>query len=179
MAERLARHRTSHEHVIEHWNADRWFRVSERRVLNTGTVAIRPDITELKRTEIALSRAIEEAEQARAAADEANRPKSTFLANMSHELRTPMNAMIGHCEMLVEEAQDLGEEGIVADLHKIHSAGKHLLGLINDILDLSKIEAGKMELHLEDFDVASMVDEVCTTIRPLIEKNSNPAGNAL
>ncbi|HYD83770.1 MAG TPA: histidine kinase dimerization/phospho-acceptor domain-containing protein, partial [Opitutus sp.] len=86
---------------------------------------------------------------AREAAEEASRTKSAFLANMSHELRTPMNAIIGYSEMLVEEAEDTGQDAFVPDLKKIHSAGKHLLGLINDVLDLSKIEAGKMTLYLE------------------------------
>jgi signal transduction histidine kinase/CheY-like chemotaxis protein/ligand-binding sensor domain-containing protein len=106
-------------------------------------------------------------------AESANRTKSQFLANMSHELRTPLNAILGYSEMLKEEAQDLGQENFVPDLDKIHGAGRHLLALINDILDLSKIEAGKMTLYLEEFDIAKMVREVCTTIQPLVAKNKN------
>lgn len=128
---------------------------------------------ELERLNADLHRLIDEANKAQESAEQANRSKSIFLANMSHELRTPLNAIIGYSEMLTEEAEELGEEGFVADLSKIQSAGKHLLGLINDVLDLSKIEAGKMELYLEDFDVAAMASEVCVTIRPLIEKNGN------
>jgi signal transduction histidine kinase/DNA-binding response OmpR family regulator len=99
--------------------------------------------------------------------------KSQFLANMSHELRTPLNAIIGYSEMLEEEAQDAGNEQFVADLEKIHGAGKHLLALINDILDLSKIEAGKMELYLETFDLKTMLDDVVATTRLLVQKKSN------
>jgi signal transduction histidine kinase/CheY-like chemotaxis protein len=110
---------------------------------------------------------------AKEAAEQANRTKSAFLANMSHELRTPLNAIIGYSEMLQEEAQDTGNEEAVPDLQKIHAAGKHLLALINDVLDLSKIEAGKMELFLETFEVRSLVDEVRATIHPLIERNGN------
>ena len=110
---------------------------------------------------------------AKEAAEQANRTKSAFLANMSHELRTPLNAIIGYSEMLQEEAADSGQEDAIPDLKKIHAAGKHLLALINDILDLSKIEAGKMELYLETFDVKSLVDDVSSTIHPLIERNAN------
>ena len=92
---------------------------------------------------------------------------------MSHELRTPLNAIIGYSEMLQEEAADLGDEQFVADLKKINAAGKHLLELINDILDLSKIEAGKMELYLETFDVAGLVRDVAAVVQPLVEKNGN------
>ena len=92
---------------------------------------------------------------------------------MSHELRTPLNAIIGYSEMLQEEAEDTGSTEAVPDLKKIHGAGKHLLALINDILDLSKIEAGKMELFLETFEVRALVDEVRATIHPLVEKNGN------
>ncbi len=115
----------------------------------------------------------EEAVEARNAAESANRTKSTFLANMSHELRTPMNAIIGYSEMLIEEAEDLDLKELTPDLAKIRAAGKHLLSLINDVLDLSKIEAGKMSLFIEEFKVADMVQEVVSTIQPLMEKNAN------
>ncbi|MBF0557481.1 MAG: response regulator [Nitrospirae bacterium] len=116
---------------------------------------------------------IEKLRDARIAADAANRAKSTFLANMSHELRTPMNAIIGYSEMLVEEAEDLGQHGFISDLNKINAAGKHLLALINDILDFSKIEAGKIELYLETFEVSPMIHDVTNTISPLVDKNEN------
>jgi signal transduction histidine kinase/DNA-binding response OmpR family regulator len=110
---------------------------------------------------------------AKEAAEEANRAKSSFLANMSHELRTPLNAIIGYSEMLQEEAEEKGVLDLVPDLKKVHGAGRHLLALINDILDLSKIESGKMELLLEDFDVAALVKDVESTIHPLVAKNKN------
>jgi DNA-binding response OmpR family regulator len=106
-------------------------------------------------------------------AEKANQTKSQFLANMSHELRTPMNAIIGYSEMLMEEAEDLGQDDFIPDLKKIHGAGKHLLNLINDILDLSKVEAGRMELYLETFGIKNLINETVATIHPLIEKNNN------
>jgi signal transduction histidine kinase len=104
---------------------------------------------------------------------EASQHKSTFLANMSHELRTPLNAIIGYSEMLQEEAEDLDAGAFLPDLQRINAAGKHLLGLINDILDLSKIEAGKMDLFLETFEIRQMVSDVAAIVSPLVEKNAN------
>lgn len=109
----------------------------------------------------------------------ATEAKSQFLANMSHELRTPLNAIIGYSEMLEEEAQDIGKSEFIPDLKKIHSAGKHLLALINDILDLSKIEAGKMELYLETFDLKTVLEDVVATTRLLVQKKSNSLKVAL
>ena len=114
-----------------------------------------------------------ELEQARAAADTANQSKSIYLANMSHELRTPLNAIIGYSELLAEEAADNGHIELIPDLEKIHVAGKHLLGMINDVLDLSKIESGKMELSLEKLAVDTLLDGVIDTIEPLVHKQGN------
>jgi len=132
----------------------------------TGVSCLARDITFRKQTEYDL-------EAARDAAETANRAKSAFLANMSHELRTPLNAIIGYSEMLEEDADESGYDDMVADLQKIQSAGNHLLDLINNILDLSKIEAGRMELYLEEFDVADFIEEVGFTVEPLVSKNGN------
>jgi len=110
---------------------------------------------------------------ARDAALEASQSKSQFLANMSHELRTPLNAVIGYSELAIDEARERGDQNLLADLKKIHAAGKHLLSLISDILDLTKIEAGRMDLYEEWFDVAELVKDVEATIRPLVEQNDN------
>ncbi|HTH63079.1 MAG TPA: response regulator, partial [Gemmatimonadales bacterium] len=106
-------------------------------------------------------------------ANEASRTKSAFLANMSHELRTPLNAIIGYSEFLKEEAQDLNLNEFLTDLDRIESAGRHLLGVINDVLDLSKVEAGKMDVYLEDVDIRALIGEVEAIIRPLVAKNNN------
>ncbi len=106
-------------------------------------------------------------------AQSANKAKSEFLANMSHELRTPLNAIIGYSEMLLEEAEDDGLDTYSEDLTKINSSGDHLLTLINDILDLSKIEAGKMDMHIEEFDFANFLKQIEATAKPLVEKNKN------
>jgi signal transduction histidine kinase len=115
----------------------------------------------------------EDLHEAKVAAEAANRSKSAFLANMSHELRTPLNAIINYSEMLQEDAQDSGSEDFLPDLEKIQTAGKHLLDMISDILDISKIEAGHVTLYLENFDVATMIEEVITTAQPLVEKKGN------
>ena len=112
-------------------------------------------------------------EAALADAENATRAKSVFLANMSHELRTPLNAIIGYSDMLAEEADELGQTAIVPDLYKIKTAGKHLLDLINNILDISKIEAGKMELYVEVIDVRGMIQDIVTTAQPLVDRNDN------
>ncbi len=107
------------------------------------------------------------------AAENANKAKSQFLANMSHELRTPLNAIIGYSEMLSEEAEEAEQTQTLSDLEKINSSGKHLLGLINDILDISKIEAGKMEVMTKDFSVRDLLYEVSSTMQTLVKKNNN------
>jgi signal transduction histidine kinase len=119
------------------------------------------------------ARLFEALQEANAQLAEASQHKSQFLANMSHELRTPLNAIIGYSEMLQEEAEEVGEEAFIPDLQKVNAAGKHLLGLINDILDLSKIEAGRMDLFLETFEVGQLVRDVQAIVQPLVEKNSN------
>jgi PAS domain S-box-containing protein len=126
-----------------------------------------------RRDEEAIRTMNEELARARDAALEASRAKSTFLANMSHELRTPLNAIIGYSEMLQEDAEELGLPEFVADLKKIQTAGKHLLSIINDVLDLSKIEAGKMEIYPEVFAVAPVIQEVCDAMKPLMQRNEN------
>src|SRR4028119_130231 len=128
---------------------------------------------DLKRSFDTISERTTEAVGARGEALQANMAKSNFLASMSHELRTPLNAIIGYSEMLLEEAEDLGQPELKPDLEKIRGAGKHLLGLINDILDLSKIEAGKMDVFLENIDVAGLLADVSATVQPLMAKNDN------
>ena len=135
-------------------------------VAGGGFIAIYTDITERKRAERLLL-------EAKEAAESASKVKSSFLANMSHELRTPLNAIIGYSELLAEDAIDRGDEPALKDLQKIQAAGKHLLGLINDILDLSKIEAGRMDLYLERISLPRLVDEVKTIVDPMVHKNDN------
>jgi signal transduction histidine kinase/CheY-like chemotaxis protein/HAMP domain-containing protein len=166
IAERLARHHAASETHIQRRSDGRCIQVSERKTANGGVVAIYADITEMKQHETELA-------AARDAADEANRTKSSFLANMSHELRTPLNAIIGYSEILQEDAADKDDKAPIEDLQRIESAGRHLLGLINNILDLSKIEAGKMDVFIEAVDIQALVKEVLSIVKPLADKSGN------
>ena len=106
-------------------------------------------------------------------AEAANQAKSVFLANMSHELRTPLNAIIGYSEILREDAHNLGDEYFIRDIDNIHASGKYLLTIINDILDLSKIEAGQMDVHWESVNIMLVIENILATIQPLVEQNNN------
>jgi|WetSurMetagenome_2_1015567.scaffolds.fasta_scaffold16002_4 signal transduction histidine kinase len=128
---------------------------------------------ELAQKNIELSHSKEIAEQARIAAEMATRAKSTFLANMSHELHTPLNAIMGYGELLIEDLVEHGHSHWANDLKKILSAARHLLGLIDDILDISKIEAGKVNVYLETFDIQSLIQNVMSTVYPLIQQKNN------
>ncbi|HXH84824.1 MAG TPA: response regulator [Candidatus Tectomicrobia bacterium] len=143
------------------------------RTIPPGTVQLLQTFASHAAVAIANARLFETLEEKSRELELASRHKSQFLANMSHELRTPMNAIIGVGEMLLEDARDLGREDEIEPLTRILRAARHLLTLINDILDLSKIEAGKMELHLETFPVGALVSEVAGTVRPLAEANGN------
>ena len=123
--------------------------------------------------ELKVSERTAELALSREAAEAANVAKSTFLANMSHELRTPMNAILGYTEMLMEEAEESGDLEPVPDLQRIHQSGLHLLALINDVLDLAKVESGKMEALAEDFVIEDLVEEVVATSHPLLARNNN------
>ena len=131
------------------------------------------EVRERKLMESLLAHNVKIADEARERAEEANRTKSEFLANMSHELRTPLNAIIGYSEILEEDAIEQGQDFLINDIKKIRNAGKHLLSLINDVLDLAKIESGKVDLYLESFDVNKMLKDVVDTLQPTCEKNNN------
>ena len=150
-----------------------WLRVGSHRTREGGIVTTWADISTLKHRELELADLVARLEIARDEATEANRTKSTFLANMSHELRTPLNAIIGYSEILEEEARDKGLQELLPDIDRIETAGRHLLGVINDILDLSKIEAGRMDIYIEDIDVAALIADIRSMILPLAAKNGN------
>ena len=166
LKEALRRQRDPHGTMERQFANGTWIRVAKRKTPEGGTVAVYTDITDLKRRHTEL-------EEARRGAEVASQEKSRFLASMSHELRTPLNAIIGYSEMLIEDASDWNKPGFVADLGKIMGSGRHLLALINDVLDLSKIEAGKMELYIEPVSLKQLLVDVESTVAPLITKKSN------
>ena len=154
---------TPHEEVFD----ERIIMVVHSRTFEGGTVSVYRDVTGTHQREAELAAAKDEAERA-------SRAKSDFLANMSHELRTPLNAVIGYSEMLLEEAEDEGaSEACIADLKRIHTAGQHLLSLVSDVLDLSKVEAGRMEVEAQPIDLGSFVAEMVSTVQPLATRNGN------
>jgi adenylate cyclase len=173
VAERIERHRRPTSAFEQQRANGNWLKISERRTTEGGIVGVFTDITELKERERQLGELVDRLADARDEAMQATLAKSRFLATMSHELRTPLNAVIGITEMLIEEAEDSGDTANVEPLGRISRAGKHLLELINDVLDLSKIEAGKLELHYEDVDLAALIAEVAGAAEPLAAKNDN------
>jgi len=146
---------------------------SEIREMATAVRVFRENMIKVQNLAQEQQAAALEIKNAKEEAEQASRAKSEFLANMSHELRTPMNAILGYSEMLMEDAEDAGQEDFIPDLKKINQAGTHLLALINDVLDLSKIESGKMEAFCEEINLDSLIDEVAATAHPLLEKNGN------
>ncbi len=143
-------------------------------LISRAARSVNRSITGAIRLQLENAALVDGLKSAKDSAEEANRSKSQFLANMSHELRTPLNAVIGYSEMLVEDAEaEGGADERVADLRRIHSAGRHLLALVNDVLDLSKIEAGRMEMAADVIDLRSFLDDVVATVLPLVESNGN------
>ena len=173
VAERLDRHRNPEGAFEQQRSRGIWLKISERRTADGGIVGVFTDITELKDREFQLGQLVDRLADARDAAMEATVAKSRFLANISHELRTPLNAIIGITEMLMEDAEDSGDRSVREPLERIARAGKHLLQLINDVLDLSKIEAGKLEVNYEPVDLASLVGDVVGEAETLAAKNGN------
>ena len=173
IAERLDRHRNPKGAFEQQRDRGVWLKISERRTADGGIVGVFTDITELKDRELQLGQLVDRLADARDAAMEATVAKSRFLANMSHELRTPLNAIIGITEMLMEDAEDTADQSTREPLDRIARAGKHLLRLINEVLDLSKIEAGKLEINYEPVALASLVRDVMGEAEPLAAKNGN------
>jgi signal transduction histidine kinase/CheY-like chemotaxis protein/HAMP domain-containing protein len=165
VAERLKSHGHNTSRIAELRDGS-WVQINERETHDGGFTVVYADITDLRRRQDELEVAKEEAERA-------TQVKSEFLANMSHELRTPLNAIIGYSQILQEDVEDTGQTDFLPDLKKIEAAGNHLLGLINDILDLSKIEAGRMEVFRETFDVRGLIGDVEMLVLPLAERNGN------
>ncbi len=159
VSERLANHRSARGVEVPHRSQDRWIRISERKTTDGGSVAIYTDVTDLQ--------------GARDQAMQATEAKSQFLASMSHELRTPMNAIIGFTRLVMRRAKDVLPAQQFSNLEKILASANHLLALLNDVLDLSKIEAGKMAVLVERFEVATLIGQVQAVVQPLLAKNAN------
>jgi len=165
VADRLRAQREASSEPVDRYYPNRgWFRITKVRTPSGAVVGFATDVTELKEKTVAL-------EEARAAAEAANIAKSAFLANMSHELRTPLNAIIG-----LSEALEMGVFGELTEKHRtyiqdIHNSGNHLLALISDLLDLAKVEAGKMELECETFDLNALIGECLTMMSPIAGQN--------
>lgn len=170
---RMAIHHNQSEPLELQLSDGRWLSISERPTDEGGVVCIYTDITTLKQRETELSRLVDSLAVARDEAQEANQAKSRFLATMSHELRTPLNAILGIGDMMREEAEDAGQKDLLDPLGRINRAGRHLLQLVNDVLDLSKIEAGRLEVHPEEVLLRGFVADVETTGRPLASRNAN------
>jgi signal transduction histidine kinase/DNA-binding response OmpR family regulator len=170
---RLARFNNEVKQIGIAGNLSRRVTVVNRDEISSLATSLNTMLDQLERYQMERQQTAIALKDAKEAAEAANRSKSAFLANMSHELRTPLNAIIGYSEMLQEEVTDLDQEDLIPDLQRINGAGQHLLGLINDILDLSKIEAGKMDLYLETFDLPSLIQEVVSLVKPLAQKNNN------
>jgi adenylate cyclase len=171
--ERLERHGKPGAPHLQRRSHDRWIQISEYKTADGGTVAVYADVTPLKRSETMLADLVKKLEAARDQAMEASRAKSFFLANMTHELRTPLNAILGIAETLAEQARERGQHEGAEPLRRIATAGKHLLKLINGILDLSRIDAGGLPLYTEDFDIVALARDLADAARPLAEKNGN------
>jgi signal transduction histidine kinase len=160
IAERMRQHAAPHSVVEYTYQDNRWVRISERKIQDGGTVVVYTDITELKHRQMEL-------EQAREQAEQASRTKSQFLASMSHELRTPLNAIIGYTELMADGTYGELSEEMLEVLKRLEANGRHLLGLINDVLDLSKIEAGQLVLELSDYRIQDIAQTVRSTLEPL------------
>ncbi|HUN51062.1 MAG TPA: response regulator [Candidatus Sulfotelmatobacter sp.] len=173
IAARLERHRNPRAAYEQRRRDGKWLRISERRTGERRSVSIFTDITELKDRERQLGELVDRLADARDEATQATLAKSKFLANMSHELRTPLNAIIGITEMLHEDATDEKLDSFLEPLERVVRAGRHLLHLINEVLDLSKIEAGKLDMHYEEVDIRTAVNDVANSVQALAAKNGN------
>ena len=171
--ERIERHRNLSGPFEQERSDGQWLRINERRTSEGGVVAVISDITVQKENEVRLSNLVGSLAEARDQALQATQTKSQFLANMSHELRTPLNVVIGVAQMLYDDAKDAGNDELMDPLEHVHREGMHLLHLINEVLDISKIEAGKLEIFVEDFDLPEMLRSVVSAAKPLAEQNGN------